>query len=122
MIYDKNFDYSFDENACKNCDAKCCTGASGYIYANLDEIEKLRAKFKLSFKDFEEKYLLKVNGRYSFKEYKYQDGFACVFFDELNKNCSIYELRPEQCKTFPFWNYFKTHKKELKKECIGVCF
>ncbi|MCC3132597.1 YkgJ family cysteine cluster protein, partial [Campylobacter jejuni] len=24
--------------------------------------------------------------------------------------------------TFPFWEYFKTHQKELEKECIGICY
>lgn len=32
----------------------------------------------------------------------------------------IYEVRPTQCRTFPFWDYFKTRVDELKLECPGV--
>ncbi len=42
------------------------------------------------------------------------------FFDEKKLNCSIYEHRPKQCRTFPFWEYFKKNYNELEKECIGV--
>ena len=42
------------------------------------------------------------------------------FFDEIKKNCSVYEARPNQCKSFPFWDYFKDNYEELEKECIGV--
>jgi len=45
-----------------------------------------------------------------------------LFFDEAQRNCGIYELRPKQCRSFPFWEYFKTHTKELEEECIGVKF
>lgn len=58
----------------------------------------------------------------SFKEVECEDGFACIFFDTQKRNCSIYDFRPKQCRTFPFWEYFKTHQKELEKECIGICY
>ncbi len=122
MIYKDGFKFAFDEKACKNCGGKCCTGESGNIFANKAEIERLRVHFQLEKDDFEEKYLRKVGVRYSFKELEFEDGFACIFFDRQNKQCSIYELRPQQCRSFPFWEYYKIHKEELEKECIGVCF
>lgn len=122
MIYKQGFDFAFDENACKDCGGKCCTGESGNIFADKEEIAKLMLHFKLDENEFKERYLKKVGLRYSFKEKEFEDGFACIFFDTKKRNCAIYELRPKQCKTFPFWDYFKTHKKELRKECIGICF
>ncbi|MCD8213606.1 MAG: YkgJ family cysteine cluster protein, partial [Campylobacter sp.] len=59
---------------------------------------------------------------FSLKEKIYDYGYACIFFDEENKNCSVYDFRPSQCATFPFWNYFKKNLKELEKECMGVKF
>lgn len=64
----------------------------------------------------------KVGFKMSFKEVEFEDGFACIFFDTQKRNCSIYDFRPKQCRTFPFWEYFKTHQKELEKECIGICY
>ncbi|CAM4057224.1 YkgJ family cysteine cluster protein [Campylobacter armoricus] len=122
MIYNKDYDYTFDESACQRCQGKCCTGESGYIFANQDELYKIANFLNLSFEEFQKQYLIKVGFKYSFKEAKYEDGYRCIFFDTMYKKCLIYQYRPKQCKTFPFWEYFKTHKEELQKECIGVCF
>lgn len=120
MIYNKDYPYSFDESKCKSCGGKCCTGKSGYIFVTSDEIIQLSQLKQLNFNDFVNKYCIKVGVRFSLIEKPYKDGFACIFFDEVNKNCGVYEARPNQCRTFPFWEYFKSNLKELKKECIGV--
>ena len=122
MIFDKNFSYAFDENACEKCGGRCCTGESGKIFASKEELEVLRKHLNLERKEFAEKYLRKVGFKMSFKEVECEDGFACIFFDTQKRNCSIYDFRPKQCRTFPFWEYFKTHQKELEKECIGICY
>lgn len=122
MIYHKDYDFSFDENACEKCGGKCCTGESGFIYVNQEEIQNIANFLNLSFEEFQSKYLIKVGFKFSLKETKFENGYRCIFFDTINKNCLIYKHRPKQCKTFPFWEYFKTHKEELKKECVGVCF
>lgn len=122
MMSREGFDYSFDASACASCGGKCCTGESGYIFANESELERVRAHLGLEKEEFEKKYLKKFESRYSFKEVAFEGAFACIFFDQEQRNCSIYELRPTQCRTFPFWPYYKNHKEELKKECIGVCF
>lgn len=122
VMYKEGFEFSFDENACKACGGKCCTGESGNIFADKDELERLRAFLGLEEAEFKELYLRKVGVRYSFKEREFEGGYACVFFDTKTRGCLIYEFRPKQCRSFPFWEYFKKHKEELKKECIGVCF
>lgn len=122
MIFDKNFPYVFDESACEKCGGKCCIGDSGNIFANQEELENLRNYLKLDQREFFQKYLRKVGFRVSFKEVPFEGGFACIFFDQEKRNCSIYAYRPSQCRTFPFWEYFKTNKKELEKECIGICY
>lgn len=46
---------------------------------------------------------------------------ACVFFE--NGKCGVYEARPTQCRTYPFWpeNVSKDDFKEsVKTECPGV--
>lgn len=121
-MYKEGFEFGFDDLACKACGGKCCTGESGNIFADKDELERLRVFLGLERKEFSQRYLRKVGLRFSFKERKFEDGYACVFFNTQERNCSIYEFRPKQCRSFPFWEYFKKHKEELKKECIGVCF
>lgn len=122
MIYNKDFKYSFNENACEKCGGKCCIGDSGNIFVNNEEILKLCEYFGLNFDEFVLKYLRKVGTKFSFKEVKFENGYACIFFNQNTRKCDIYNLRPKQCKTFPFWDYYKRHIEELKKECIGICF
>ncbi|MCR6591362.1 Flagellin N-methylase [Campylobacter insulaenigrae] len=122
MISHKDYNYTFNENACEKCGGKCCTGDSGYIYASSEELDNIAKFLNLNFEDFQKNYLIKVRFKFSLKEVRYKDGYRCIFFDTIHKKCLIYKYRPKQCKTFPFWEYFKTHKEELKKECVGVCF
>lgn len=120
MIRQDGFGYEFDSNKCDECGGKCCTGESGYIWISEDEIRSLGEYLGYKTELIKEIFLEKFGNRYSIKEKPYKGGFACIFFDEKNKNCSIYEYRPNQCRSFPFWEHFKRNFKELERECIGV--
>lgn len=122
MLTKENYPFSFDERACESCGGRCCTGQSGYIWINDDEILALSRLLGLNKFELISTYLYKKDGRFSIKEKPYDDGVACVFFDEILKNCSIYEARPRQCRTFPFWRYFITNAGELVAECPGIKF
>ena len=52
LICEKGFEFSFDESACERCGGKCCTGESGNVFANNDEITLLAAHFGLKFDEF----------------------------------------------------------------------
>jgi len=120
LIQEEGFNYKFNPTACEECEGNCCIGESGYIWVSFKEIENI-SKFLGIDKDiFINKFLIKVGYKFSIKERPYKNGFACIFFDEKKKKCSIYPVRPKQCKTFPFWDYFKNNLDELKKECPGV--
>ncbi|QKF64499.1 YkgJ family cysteine cluster protein [Campylobacter corcagiensis] len=120
LIKKSGFDYGFDPKACERCAGKCCIGDSGYIWIDESEIVNLSKFLKISPDAFKDRYLDKFGLRYSIKELKFKDGYACCFFDQKALNCSIYDYRPKQCMTFPFWDYFKHNFKELERECIGV--
>ncbi len=121
MISKDGFCYTFNEEACISCGGACCIGESGYIWVTLNEIKSISEKLNLSIEDFAKEYLIKVNNRYSLKEYFDNElGYACIFFDKNSRKCKIYDTRPTQCKTFPFWKDFKNNILELTKECPGV--
>jgi Fe-S-cluster containining protein len=65
-------------------------------------------------------YLFKKVYKYSIKELKYNNSYECIFYDRISNGCGIYDARPNQCKTFPFWDYYKTRITELKQECPGI--
>ncbi len=120
IIKQDGFNYSFDARACSSCQAKCCTGESGYIHVNASEMESISKFIGLGIEDFTQSYLFKNGYKYSIKERKFNDSYECAFYDRASNGCVIYDVRPTQCRTFPFWDYFKTRVDELKLECPGV--
>lgn len=120
LMKEDGFSYAFNPSACDTCEGRCCTGESGYIYVTSNEIEKIAGLLKLDTKDFMREYLFKKMYKYSIKEKINGDSYECIFYDSKTNGCKIYEARPLQCKTFPFWDYYKTRVDELKLECPGI--
>ena len=114
------YNFAFREGVCDACGGRCCTGESGYIWISIDEALLVSKFLGLKMEDFAYEYLLSVNGSLSIKENKSDDGYACIFFDEKLKNCTIYEYRPTQCRTFPFWDYYKQNIEEAFRECPAL--
>ena len=121
MIEKENYPYKFDSARCSSCEGNCCIGESGYIWINKAECEKLANHLEITLEKLGEDHLRKVGYKYSLKEKQIDhNNFACEFFDLDKKQCSIYEVRPTQCRTFPFWDYFKNNIEELKEECPAI--
>jgi len=120
IMKEDGFDYAFSPNACETCQGRCCTGESGYIYVTKNEIQKIAKLLNLEVKEFVDRYLFKKMYKYSIKEIQYNNSFECIFYDRESNACKIYDARPTQCKTFPFWDYYKTRVDELKLECPGI--
>jgi len=86
--------------SCSGC-GDCCTGAPGFVWVNQEEIANLAAHFNLSIEEFENLYTRQIGARVSLKEFP---NGSCVFFNEEQRNCDVYQLRPRQCRTWPFWD------------------
>jgi Fe-S-cluster containining protein len=112
--------FTFNQNACDDCKGKCCNGEKGNIWVNKNEITAIAAFLGIETKKFISSYLLKKGYRYSIKELKTGKNYACLFFDTKKNGCGIYDVRPEQCKTYPFWPFFKDHPEVVIEECIGI--
>ena len=122
-INKNGFRFDFDSSACQECAALCCRGESGKIWVNHLEIENICKFLSINSIDLVQKYLYKINNRYSIKERLRLDDYECVFLTEgEQKSCSIYPVRPQQCQTFPFWDYYKRSKNQLLQDCPGVRF
>ena len=85
---------------CTQC-GDCCTGAPGFVWVNKQEIAALAKRFDLDEETFEARFVMNVGARKSLKEFANGD---CVFFDGEKRNCTVYEDRPRQCRTWPFWD------------------
>lgn len=103
---------------CTGC-GKCCTGFPGYVWVTEQEIVAMAARLKLPLDEFSAKYVRKVGDRFSLKEH--HKTYACVFL-EGNK-CKVYEDRPKQCQTFPWWSENLASKQDWQdagKNCEGI--
>lgn len=83
---------------CTRCGA-CCTGAPGYVWVDEAEIGQLAASRGEPVAEFGRKFLRQVGDRISLIEHRNGD---CVFW-ERGRGCTVYEARPVQCRTWPFW-------------------
>ena len=104
---------------CSGC-GDCCTGEPGYVWVNKAEVAKLAEIVEVSVEEFEEQYTRKVGIRRTLKEYSNGD---CVFFDNESRKCGVYEGRPRQCKTWPFWDSNIRTPEDWERtceECPGI--
>lgn len=121
LIKKEGFSYAFDPSGCDSCGGNCCVGESGYIWIEPKEIEELAKLLNMPINDVGMKYLMRAGYKYSIKEIQLdKENYACIFFDLQKRQCSIYEARPKQCRTFPFWDYFKENVEEVYKECPAI--
>lgn len=106
---------------CTAC-GKCCRnhgqdGEYAHVYSTRSERRALAAHFGLSLRAFERQYLERhAGGVRSFKTV--DDG--CVFLDEKGQ-CSVYELRPSQCRTFPFWADVLADQDTWERDVASFC-
>ena len=87
--------------SCTQC-GNCCSGDPGYVWATREEIRRIAAFFGRTDARLDPNYLRRVGLRYSLTEKPDGD---CIFLKrEGGKTlCSIYPVRPLQCRTWPFW-------------------
>jgi hypothetical protein len=103
---------------CTRC-GNCCTGEPGFVSVNEEEIRAI-AEFRGQPEEEVRGLLTRVfrRGR-SLREKLNGD---CVFYDS-EQGCTIYPVRPRQCRTWPFWhsNVVTPEAWErTKKACPGA--
>ena len=120
FIQKEGFDFTFTPEACRECQGKCCNGVSGNIFVNTKEVKAISEFLEIEIPTFIQAYLIKVSYKFSIKEVRAEKDYACIFFNREKSRCSIYAVRPNQCRTFPFWSYFKDKPEEAARECPGI--
>jgi Fe-S-cluster containining protein len=100
---------------------RCCVsrGEFGFVYLTKDDRARMAKVLKLTTPAFTKKFCAKTDGVWHLVEGK---GPECVFLEQGNR-CSVYEGRPVQCRTWPFWPEVmgaKTWKTEVAAYCPGV--
>ncbi len=103
--------------ACTRC-GNCCTGEPGYVWVNDEEIDAIAAFRGQTRTEIIGLYTKLAQRSRSLREKPNGD---CVFY-EAGAGCTIYEIRPRQCRTWPFWESNLRSPKsweKTKRVCPG---
>ena len=121
----------FDERGglrfeCTMC-GNCCTGPEGYILVTDDECRAIAKRLGLTFEDFLRDHTHMTTEGRSLNERQTTFGLDCAFLDRETVPgkavCGIYEDRPAQCRTWPFWSsVIKSERtwRATKRTCPGL--
>jgi Fe-S-cluster containining protein len=101
--------------SCTEC-GQCCTGSPGHVWLTRSEAEQLAIALDLPLRDFLQRYTRQVGARISLLEDP--RSHDCVFLKD--GRCSVYQARPEQCRTFPWWPH-NLESEEAWRRAAGHC-
>ena len=90
---------------CLQC-GRCCAGPEGgYIWVSRPEIRLIADYLKMPVKELKQKFLRRVGLRLTIVEDPHTRD--CVFLQQTKqgRGCAIYEVRPAQCRNWPFWEH-----------------
>lgn len=100
---------------------KCCTshGQYGFVYLTLKDRQRMAKLLGLSTGEFTRTHCERTGGVWHLIEKP--DRPDCMFLKD--KRCGVYEARPQQCRTWPFWPEVMSPKKwasDVVSFCPGV--
>ena len=106
---------------CNQCHA-CCRRDPGYVFLTEEDLNRLNTGLHMDRDAFLKTYCRVVPmgevNRISLIE---KENFDCIFWEE--GGCRVYEDRPFQCQSFPFWPAYLDSLeswKNLENDCPGV--
>ncbi len=101
---------------CVDC-GQCCTGSPGVVRLEKAGVDALANYLGKTAAEIKQTHLTRHGAAWRIRERENGD---CAFFDG---RCTIYPVRPTQCRTYPFW--FKNLRSEsawrqTTEECPGI--
>jgi Fe-S-cluster containining protein len=107
--------------ACTQC-SRCCRHEGGYVFLTPEDLETLARHLAQSVEQTIERYCRWVpfgaEDQLSLRE---QANVDCIFWKD--GGCSVYEGRPVQCRTYPFWPHVAEDTAAWRREaeeCPGI--
>ncbi|MFP4266852.1 MAG: YkgJ family cysteine cluster protein [Spirochaetaceae bacterium] len=107
--------------SCRRCGG-CCRYEPGFVFLSKNDLSRLSSALSMKEEDFIRRYcrFVTIGGkkRLSLQEKRNYD---CIFWE--NGGCSVYEARPFQCRSFPFWaNILECREnwESQRKSCPGI--
>lgn len=105
---------------CTQC-GKCCRNHGddfAFVYLGASEADAMAKHLGLDLGRFKTRYTTLDEGDLVLKD----NGDKCIFLGDDNR-CEVYEARPRQCRTWPFWSDNLEEKEwrgPVKTLCPGI--
>lgn len=97
---------------CTEC-GRCCR-TQGSVVMDEEEVQSAAELLGMGVEEFKDAYAShRLDGWIRLKD----DNDACVFLDQDTNHCQIYEARPLQCRTYPFWPSVVLSERAWNSEC-----
>lgn len=100
---------------CTRC-GNCCSGAPGFVWVEEEHLQAIA--------DFRGEPLAEVRDLYTRiarrgRTLREKGNSDCIFYDR-QAGCTIYPVRPPQCRTWPFWESNVATQEDWDHTC-AVC-
>lgn len=119
MTDHSDYSFTFNQAACSSCRGTCCRWG-GYVWITEEEMIDIAQFRGMDLGVFADTYVRAANGRLSLQDRLIDGEQICCMFNPYENKCTIYEHRPSQCRTFPFWKQYRDKYKELLEYCPGI--
>jgi len=106
---------------CTRC-SKCCRHTPGYVFLSEADIGPLLTALGVTRHVFLNKYCRRVQFGFAHRlSLREKPNVDCILWEF--SGCSVYEARPLQCRSFPFWSSCLSSAKEWEfhaRQCPGI--
>ncbi len=105
---------------CQRC-SNCCRKEPGAVFLTEEDLNSICKLLQITQIEFIKKYCrgLYKNDKFVLSLLE-KINYDCIFWDN---GCLIYEARPVQCRTYPYWPFLLESKKSWLEEsnrCKGI--
>jgi Fe-S-cluster containining protein len=100
---------------CTRC-GNCCTGEPGHVWVNPEELAAIAEHRSEPVEEVIARFTREDHRERTLREKTNGD---CIFFDRA-VGCTIYPVRPRQCRTWPFWESNVATPEDWERTC-QVC-
>jgi len=102
------------------CQTGCtaCCRQKGFVYLTESDLQRIAKFLRMKAQDFERRYVYRTRNLLRLRMPRHTQ---CHFLEETG--CSIHEVKPTQCRIFPYWPELLEDKKEWRKTaawCPGI--